>query len=183
MPALPFGVNAVFSAAAGALGARLDPYLGYNFLVEVDGLIAGGFREVRGLEASVEVKEYAEGGRNEYIHKLPGATRHPPLVLLRGLTDLDTMWGWFEAVSRGVIQRRSMVIMLLDQQYQPAMYWDVHDALPVKWVGPQLNATGGTEVATESIELVHRGITRPIASRVLSASRAAMSQLRRQVGR
>jgi len=48
---MPFGLN----ASAGALGVRLDPYLGYNFLVEIDGLLAGGFREVRGLESSVEM--------------------------------------------------------------------------------------------------------------------------------
>lgn len=183
MPTIPFGTNAAFSAASAALGVRLDPYLGYNFFVEIRGLIVGGFREVRGLEASVEVKEHAEGGRNEYVHKLPGPTRYPSLVLSRGLTDLDMMWGWFEAVSRGVIQRRNMTIMLLDQEYMPAMWWNVKGALPVKWVGPQLNAAGGTEVATESIELVHRGITRPIASRNASASRAAAAQVRRQVGR
>ena len=58
------------------------------------------------------------------------------------------------------------------------MWWDVRDALPVKWTGPQLQAASGTEVATEAIELVHRGITKPTASRVLSAVRAAASLIR-----
>ncbi|WP_437275930.1 phage tail protein [Sorangium sp. So ce375] len=168
---LPFGVNALFALS----GARLDPYLGYNFLVEVDGLLVGGFRDVRGLEASVEVKEYAEGGVNGYIHKLPGETRFPNLVLSRGLTDLDTLWVWFNDVSEGVITRRNLSILLLDQERLPAMWWDVRDALPVKWTGPQLQGAAGTEVAAESIELVHRGITKPTASRVLSAVRAAGS--------
>lgn len=171
---LPAGVNALFALS----GARLDPYLGYNFLVEVEGILVGGFREVRGLEASIEVKEYAEGGENGYLHKLPGETRYPNLVLSRGLTDLDTMWVWFNDVSQGVIKRQNISILLMDQERLPAMWWDVRDALPVKWTGPQLQAASGTEVATEAIELVHRGITKPTASRVLSAVRAAASQIR-----
>lgn len=166
---LPISANALFSRS----GARLDPYLGCNFLVEVDGLVVGGFREVRGLEASVEVKEYAEGGENGYIHKLPGETRYPNLVFSRGLSDLDTLWAWFDQVSHGVIIRRHISILLMDQERQPAMWWDVLDALPIKWTGPQLRAEGGTEVATETIEFVHRGITKPAASRAFSAIRAA----------
>jgi phage tail-like protein len=172
---IPLGVNAAFALS----GVRLDPYLGYNFLVEVDGLLVGGFREVRGLEASVEVKEYAEGGENGYVHKLPGETRYPNLVLSRGLTDLDTLWVWFNDVSTGIITRRNISILLLDQERIPAMWWDVRDALPVRWSGPQMNAAGGSEVATESIELVHRGITKPTASRILSAARAAAAQIRK----
>jgi phage tail-like protein len=175
VPALPLGVNALFALS----GVRQDPYLGFNFLVEIDGLLAGGFREVRGLEASVEVKDYAEGGENGYLHKLPGETRYPNLVLSRGLSDLDTLWVWFDDVSRGSIRRRNLSILLLDLERVPAMWWDVKDALPVKWTGPRLAAEGGTEVATESIELVHRGITRPVASRALSGARAAAAQLRK----
>jgi phage tail-like protein len=172
---LPVGVNAAFALS----GARLDPYLGYNFLVEVDGVLVGGFREVRGLEASIEVKEYAEGGENGYMHKLPGETRFPNLVLSRGLTDLDTMWVWFNDVSQGIIKRQNISILLMDQERLPAMWWNIRDALPIKWAGPELNAAGGTEVATESIELIHRGITKPTASRALSAVRAAAAQIRK----
>lgn len=167
------GMNAVFAAASAALGIRLDPYVAYNFLVEIDGLLAGGFREVRGLESSVEVKEYAEGGVNDHLHKIPGETRYPNLVLARGLTDLDTLWGWYDDVSHGIIKRRNLTIMLLDGRRLPAMWWDVRGALPVKWTGPTLDATRGSEVAVESVELVHQGFVKPPLSRALSAARAA----------
>ena len=170
--AQPSGLNAFF-AVPGPPGVRLDPYLGVNFFVEIDGLVAGGFREVHGLESNVEVKEFAEGGVNGYLHKLPGETRYPNLVLSRGLTDVDTLWGWYDDVTRGVVQRRNITVLLLDNQRQPAMWWNVRDALPVKWVGPRLDANGGNEVAAESIELVHRGIVKPGPSRALSLARAA----------
>lgn len=168
------GLNTAFALS----GARLDPYHGYNFLVEIDGLLVGGFREVRGLEGSIEVKEYAEGGLNRYSHKFPGEVKYPNLVLSRGLTDIDTMWGWFDDVARGIIKRRNITIMLLDARRLPAMWWDVKAAFPVKWMGPSLDATRGGEVATEGIELAHRGIKKPTAARVLSAVRAA-AQIKR----
>jgi len=38
------------------LGTRIDPYLGFSFLVEVEDLIVGGFSEVSGLQVETEVQ-------------------------------------------------------------------------------------------------------------------------------
>ena len=50
-----------------ATGDRKDPYLGFNFAVEVDSIVVAGFSEVSGLQSEAEVHEYREGGVNE-IH-------------------------------------------------------------------------------------------------------------------
>lgn len=170
---LPIGLNAPFAVATGVLGVRLDPYMPFNFVVEIDGLLTGGFQEVRGLESTIETEEYEEGGLNGYVHQLPGRTRYTPLVLSHGLTDLETLYNWYEYISRGVILRRHLTIMLLDHRGLPAMWWDVRDAFPVKWTGPTLNATQGGDVAVEAIELVHRGIYKSQLSRALTAARGA----------
>jgi len=60
-----------------ALGDRKDPYLAFDFLVEIEGLVVGGFTDVTGLQREVEVQDYREGGVNEYVHKLWGPTRYP----------------------------------------------------------------------------------------------------------
>ena len=44
--AAPLGLNAALVSALGAAGKRLEPYLGVNFLVEIEGLIVGGFSKV-----------------------------------------------------------------------------------------------------------------------------------------
>jgi phage tail-like protein len=175
MPSL--GLNAAF-AAASTFGVRLDPYMPYNFLVEMDGLLTGGFREVHGLESLTEVREYAEGGVNGYLHKIPGETRYPNLVLSHGLTDIDTLWNWYESVSHGVIQRRNMTLMVLDRQRLPVMWWDIREALPVRWRGPTFDASQGNEVAVETVELIHKGIVKPALSKALSMGRgvAQLSQ-------
>ena len=38
-----------------ATGTRVDPYRGFNFLVEIDGITQAGFQEVSGLDASTGV--------------------------------------------------------------------------------------------------------------------------------
>jgi phage tail-like protein len=142
------------------LGVRTDPYFSFNFLVEIEGLVVGGFNEVTGLAVEVEVEEYREGGLNEYIHKLAGPTRYPNnLVLKHGLTDGDTLWNWHQDVTRGNIQRKNGSIMLLDSRGEEQWRWNFVAAYPVRWVGPDLRA-GTAEVAIETLELVHRGLSK-----------------------
>lgn len=159
---IPLGLN----AALGASGLRLDPYLAVNFVVEIDGLIVGGFSKVDGLESTIETQDYLEGGRNDYVHKVLKNVSYAPLVLSHGVTDVDTLWQWHERTRRGVINRKNGTIMLLDAQRIPVMWWNFADALPTKWVGPGFDASADTQVATERVELVHRGITKPIASQL-----------------
>jgi phage tail-like protein len=172
----PVGLNALFAIASNQTGRRVDPYLGHNFLVEVDGLLVGGFSQVAGLESSLEVKEHAEGGVNGYLHKIPGETRYPNLVLTHGVSGLDTLHQWYVDVSKGIIKRRNISIMLLDQRRWPVTWWNVLGAIPVKWKGPSFDA-GSDAVAIESVELVHKGIEKPPLSRLVGAGRAAVGYI------
>ena len=49
------GLNSLMTAGVGALGVRLDPFTPFNFIVELDGLIVGGFSQVLGVEGTIEV--------------------------------------------------------------------------------------------------------------------------------
>jgi phage tail-like protein len=153
------------------LGKRQDPYHGYNFTVEIDGLLIAGFSRVQGLESSINVEDRVEGGVNGYVHKLFKETTYPNLVLSHGLSDADALWGWYEQTAAGVLERKNGTIMLLDNGGDPAIWWDFHEALPVKWSGPAFDAAQDGQVAVESLELVHRGISRPLASRIAPVRR------------
>ncbi len=48
MPAL--GLSAAFSLATNLSGIRADPYQAFNFLIEIEGILAGGFSECSGLQ-------------------------------------------------------------------------------------------------------------------------------------
>jgi phage tail-like protein len=153
---------------------RLDPHLGCNFYVEIDGLIAGQFREVRGLEGSIKMHEYKEGGLNTRSHKFAGEAEFPNLTLSKGVTDMTTLWDWYADVANGIITRRSLSLTIMDAARYPIMWWDVMYALPVKWTGPSFDARSG-EVAVESLELIHKGISKPFFSDVVSAVRLGIA--------
>jgi phage tail-like protein len=146
------------------MSARTDPYLGYRFLVEIDSLIVAGFSEVTGLEMQLQTEDYQEGGVNTYTHKLPTRFEYPNLSLRRGITDSTVLWDWVQDVSSGLglapaIERRNVRIVLLDAQGAESWGWECRDAYPVRWAGPELRADQGA-VAVESLELVHRGLSR-----------------------
>lgn len=168
------GLNAAASFTANLLGIRNDPYAAFNFFVEVEGLIVGGFTEVGGLQVETAVEDYQEGGQNGYVHKLPGPARYPSnLILKRGLTDIDTFWRWHQQVVAGRIARKNGTVYLLDRQGVPAMWWNFTAAYPVKWSGPDLKSDSNA-VAVETIELVHRGISKPVLSSVVSGLRGGL---------
>ncbi|HSB71335.1 MAG TPA: phage tail protein [Candidatus Methylomirabilis sp.] len=168
----PLPVNALIAKAGGALGARFDPYRDFNFWVEIEGLIVGGFSEVSGLRMEVDVEVYNEGGLNEYPHQLPGRVRQNTITLKRGLSDMDTLWPWCYDVTQGIIKRRNLTVYLLDSAGLPSMWWDILQAYPVRWEGPELRATGNA-VALESLVIAYHGLVKPASSQALSAARAA----------
>ena len=170
------GINVGIALAGRSLGVRLDPYCAFNFLVEIEGIIAGGFSEVSGLEISTEVERFHEGGVNDRLHILPKTTSQSDLTLKTGQTDLDLLWNWYADVVAGKVERKNGSIYMLDAQRLPAMWWDFVEAYPIKWSGPAFNASGNS-VAFESLTLAHHGLNKPAMSQALSAIRGVASLL------
>ena len=136
---------------------ELDPYLSFRFTVNISNHTVGGFSEVTGLQVEIDAHEYREGGVNEYMHKFAGPARYPSnLVLKHGMFDSDVLWEWQRQVVQGNVERSDLTIVLLDSTGQPAWKWDVKQAYPVRWSGPDMRASTA-EVAVETLELAHRG--------------------------
>jgi phage tail-like protein len=135
---------------------RRDPFKSFSFVVEIDGVAAATFRSVGGLAAEAEVIEYRELGGAHSI-KLPGRIRYPNVSLRRGLTTSRDLWDWWETVRDGAIQRRTVLITLVDDSGQPVLRWTLREAWPVKWELSELDASKN-EVAIETLELAHEGL-------------------------
>ena len=121
-----------------------------------------------------EFFDYREGGQNDYVHRFAGPTKYPALVLKHGLTQIDGLWSWHQDVIQGKIERKNGTIYLLDKQRLPVMWWDFKEAFPFKWTGPELRADSGN-VAIESVELAHRGLSRPALANILAGIGADIS--------
>ena len=164
------GMNAGIAAAKKVLGKRIDPYAAYNFLVEIEGIIAGGFAEVSGLSIQTELETKTFGGENDREYKFVKGVKYTDLTLKHGLTDLNLLWSWYDDVIHGKIKRKNGSIYLLDHRGIPAMWWDFIEAYPVKWDGPSFNASSSV-VAFQTLTLTHNGLAQPKASQMLSAAR------------
>jgi phage tail-like protein len=52
-----------------------------------------------------------------------------------------------------------MSIVLLDEKRQEVVRWNLLNAWPSKWMGPDLKANA-SEMAIESLEICHEGVER-----------------------
>lgn len=142
-----------------AVGDRKDPYRAYNFLVEIDGITRAGFRECSGLDSSQDPIAYREGTDALTTRQLPGLVKYSHISLKWGMTDDSELWDWRQTVMDGKVQRKNGSIILLDDTGTEKLRWNFREGWPTKWTGPSFNATG-TEVAIETLEIVHEGLTK-----------------------
>lgn len=135
------------------------PYGRFRYRVEIDGLDAGGFSEVTGFDASIDVMEYREGDMVQTPYKIPGLKKYGNITLKKGLTDSMVMYEWLITGVDGPVDRKTITITSLDESEQPVASWQVINAWPIKYTAPDFNATS-SEVAIETIEIAHEGMTR-----------------------
>ena len=158
-----------------ALGLRLDPPLACNFLITLvhststlasisSGAVSvltdaalGGFTECSGLEMTLDVEDYAEGGRNGNTLKFPTRTKWSNITLKKGLAPGLDLWNWHYGFVEGLGRRKDGVIVLLNALHLPLHIWYFKRGLPLKYSGPTLQADRSA-VAVESIEIAHEGI-------------------------
>ena len=139
-------------------GVRRDPIPAFNFvvqLIEAGGFAprsVAGFSECSGLESSMAVEEYLEGGVNDRVHKFPGRVSFSNITLKRGVTIDPQLRLWHDAVLKGEPARRDGLIVMLDERRLPVIAWNFERGLPVKWVGPAFNAMS-SEPSIETLEI------------------------------
>ena len=141
-------------------GDRKDPFRGFNFKLEIDGVARNGFRECSGLDASTDAVDYREGTEKGNIaRKLTGLNKHSNIVLKWGVTDDHSLWDWRKTVIDGKTQRKNGSIVLMDEEGQEKVRWNFVNGWATKWTGPSFNATAN-EVAIETLEIVHEGLAK-----------------------
>jgi phage tail-like protein len=162
-------------AALSPTGVRADPLQGFNFLVSlvdvtsttdllksaalsaVTDVVLGGFSECSGLEMTMAVHDYAEGGNNGGTLHFPAPVKWGNITLKKGLGSSTALWDWHYGFVVGTGTRRDGVITLMNSEHVPSAVWYFKKGLPVKYSGPTMNASNSA-VAVESIEIAHEGI-------------------------
>ena len=142
---------------SGSPGTRKDPLTTFLFGLSLDGdgltlqASTAFFKSVSGLKSETEVVDYNEGGINEFTRKFQGVTKWPNLLLKQGFTGDLTLFQWKQS-----LVRTNGSIFILGPQLKKVAEWRFTRGWPVKWEGPDLDASKN-ELAIETIEIAHEG--------------------------
>jgi phage tail-like protein len=140
-----------------------DPLASFNFVLELEGALAGYFTEVSGIGSENEIIEHkvVDPNGKELVQKFPGRLKFEDVSLKRGITSDMKIWEWRQLVVEGSLSdaRKNCTITMLDRAYQPVAIWHFLNAWPSKVTGPSLNAEGN-DVGVEEITITHEGMYR-----------------------
>ena len=137
---------------------RKDPYFGYNFAVELDGITRMGFKGCTGLDSSTTSTQYREGTDPSLAQReLPSLLHHSAITLTRGISDDHALWDWRNDIAQGKGTRHDISIVLRNDVGEEKIRWNLRNAFPTKWSGPSFDAAADA-VAIETLELTHEGV-------------------------
>ncbi len=128
-----------------------------RFKIEIEGVTQGAFAACDGLEARIDVVEFADGD-NGTARKRPGRTRFSNIVLRRGTTRTHDLWDWFQTAMNGQVERRAGSVIVCDDASQELFRYNFFEGWPCRWKSLELDAEQpGTlveeiEIAVERIE-------------------------------
>jgi phage tail-like protein len=116
----------------------------------------GSWTKAEGLDVAWDIAEYRMGdGGNDRLY-FPGNTKYTNVKLIRGVseeTEKVKQWlnknSWEMEVFAGSIQ-------LFTTAAKKVTEWTLRDVMPAKWSITSFDA-GASQVAMETLELVHRG--------------------------
>ena len=142
--------------------------VGFHFQVDFFNLPNGKsvdvrFQSVSGLDVEFEMETVREGGENQFEHKIPVKTKYSSTVTLkRGLmTRQDsglTQWFIDAFNTMQVVPLPQVNVVLLDEQHNPLVTWQLEHVWPKSWKVQELHAER-SEVLIEQMELNYNKFT------------------------
>jgi phage tail-like protein len=134
-----------------------------RFLFELDGVEIGIFREIHGLQVTVGVEEFREGGQNGFSHRVPGRMSWPNVVFKRGVTQSNALFDWLNkssgegfAAASNKLTRSTGAITAVAGDGTRLRAWELIDVFPVKWKGPDFSVES-RDPLEEELEITHHG--------------------------
>jgi phage tail-like protein len=118
------------------------------------------FQEVSGLDIEAQPIECRHGDSKEFsVIKMPDIKKTGNVTMKKGVFKADNkFWDWFNQIKMNTIKRVPVTISLMDEGGAATMVWTLANAWPTKITGTDLKSDGN-EVAVESIEIAHEGLT------------------------
>ncbi len=135
----------------------------YNFKIEIEGVDAGAFSEITGLESSIEVIEYQDGD-DPLTRKRPGRTKYSNITLKRGYQGDNTpLANWFQTILNGKFERKRCAAIFVDQKGNEVLRYNLSEVWPSRHnILVETDPVTGKTYLVEEIELAVEKIERNI---------------------
>jgi len=130
---------------------RAQAHASFRFVVDIEGERQAAFTECTLPSIEWDIEDVKEGGLNTYTHQLPGRRKATKVSLKNGVGKSQILDWYIKTMSESVT-RKSVTITLVDSTGNSVLVWDIKDACPVKWTGPQLK-TDANSIAIQTLEL------------------------------
>jgi hypothetical protein len=121
-----------------------DAHSACNFDVDLGGESVG-FAEVSGLGYELDY------GGDVIVGRVGNVT------LRRAVTGDLTLWSWVRRALDGAFEPGTVRVTLLDSRREPVCIWELRGTRPLKWNGPDFNASAN-DVAMEEVVLTAEGL-------------------------
>lgn len=136
---------------------RLDPFVNFKFIVEIDGLITFGFQEASGLANQTEIVELEEGGQNHYNYKFAGQSKFSNITLKRGIAPLESIYfhRWRKKVMKGDVKNalvNGSITLINLKTFYILRSWMFFEAWPCKMDISSFDSSGNS-VVVSTLEL------------------------------
>lgn len=133
------------------------------FFTVTAGDLEGAFTEVSGLDFETEPLEYRSGDMAQFSKiKFAGMQNYSNITMKRGtFKGIDSFYRWWNSAVKSAdksIYQRLLTITLKNESGEDSVVWTATNAWPIKVQSTDLKADGN-EIAIESLELVHEGLT------------------------
>ncbi len=132
------------------------------FGIEIDGVTIAQFREVAGIQTTIQVIEHRENTPEgvHVIRKIPGNRASGDITLRRGKTADRGLWNWHKQVQDGDMPgaRRNGSVILFDYERGEVARYNFVNGWPSRLSITNL-AAPGNEVLIEECVITHEGLS------------------------
>ncbi len=118
------------------------------------------FTEVSGLNKEMDIIEHRVGSSPEFFkRKMPGLQKNGNITLKRGVFEGDNeFYEWYNTVAMNTVERRDIIISLLNEKHDPVVVWKVRECFIVSLKCTDMKSDAN-EAGIDTVELANHGFT------------------------
>lgn len=143
-------------------GSAVTYYQSWDFIVEIDKVIVGGFTDCSGLGTEFKTVKQKEGGVPSVVDVSVSTFDFPPIVLKRGGSDNTELYDWHMNLRKGNQDKRNLSIVQ-KRGGVPVKRYNVTLATIAKYMPGDWARSEEEKNITEEITLEHTGWTSEVA--------------------